>query len=59
MYSTDHDSKHASEMDNTTELQHMQTPNPIDTKNQKCFINQYYGNPEGLQGVKLVLICSK
>jgi hypothetical protein len=29
MYSTDHDSKQASEMENTIELQHMEKPSPI------------------------------
>jgi hypothetical protein len=46
MYSTDHDSKHASETENTTELQHMQNPNPVDRNNKICFINQKNGNPE-------------
>jgi hypothetical protein len=35
MYSTDHDSKQASETENTTELQHMEKPKPTDRQNQK------------------------
>jgi hypothetical protein len=34
MYSTDHESKHASDIENTTELQHMEKPNP--TNRIKC-----------------------
>jgi hypothetical protein len=35
MYSTDHDSKHASEMENTIELQHMEKPKPTDRQTDR------------------------